>query len=113
MKLTYFFPIFRDDDGGDFFSAFLQTEFFSKHETQKIVVVVNQDDEKNLEKMQKIAKKHAFFMIFVSKKSFSYNSALKSALPYLDGDVALLGDLKTNNIQIVFEKCLEGSAKHN
>ena len=111
MKLTYFFPVFREDDCEEFFTNFLQTNFFLKNQAEKIIVVLNQDDEKNLQKIKKIAKKHQFFMIFTSKKQFSYNSALKSALDYFDGDVLLLGDLKTKNIQFIFEKCLEKHKK--
>lgn len=114
MKISYFFPIFKDDDAKTFFEKFLKGKFYNTHPSSQIILVVYKDDLKNLDYLKALSKKHANMQVYVAQKRFSFNSAYKAVLEYIDGDVLLLGDLKVPNIDPLFEKCIqkhEGGAK--
>ena len=111
MKITYFFPVFRDNNAKVFFDEFLKSDFYLSHDTQDIVCVVNATDKENVDYLKDISAKEPIFKVFLSEKDFSFNSAFKSSLDYFEGDVVLLGDLKVPKIQLLFEKCLQKHQK--
>ena len=111
MKTTYFFPIFRDDDAKTFFEYFLKSDFYLDHEAQSIICVVNAGDENNLNVLKQLSIAEPKIKTFLAEKEFSFNSAFRSSLEYFDGDVVLLGDLKIQNLSLLFQKCLEKHLK--
>lgn len=107
MKISYLFPIFKEDDAKSFFEKFLDTAFFRAQKSKEIYVYVEENDQKNLKVLKSFSKKSKSFKIKIEKESFTYNSIFKKSIGLIKGDVLLLGDLKVKNLELLFAKCLE------
>ena len=106
MKVNYLFPVFQNDNAKNFFKNFCKTNFFKKHENYKLIFCCLKDD-KNLKYLKEQSKNNKKIKILIFDKNFTYNDAFDASVQFFDGDIVLLGDLKIEKIDFVFEKCLE------
>jgi len=107
MKVTYLFPIFKNDDAKTFFKSFLSSSFFLSQKDAQLLIYVEKSDEKNLKALKTFQKKHSYIELFIENTSFDYNKIFNKAIKNVKGEVLLLGDLKVPNITTLFANCLK------
>ena len=111
MKISYFFPVFEEDDAKDFFETFLQSKFYAQNSQAEIFVCACELDKKNVKHLSSLVKKHNNVKLFLCEQKFEYNDAFSFCLDKFDGDILLLGDCKIKKIEAIFSKCIEKNQK--
>ncbi len=108
MKLTYVFPVTNQKyDLETFFSNFSKEKIFKNHKSWELFFVVDSTNNTCKESAYKLAKTKENIKVIELDKKFNYGSGFKACVPYITGDVTLLGDLEYPNNAQVFEQMLE------
>jgi hypothetical protein len=107
MKVSYLFPVFKDDNAQSFFEKFFASKFFSSHDDCEILAYVSSSDKNNVETLKNFAQKNKNFFLNIIEEPLDYNFVFREAVTKVKGDILLLGDCKVNNIDILFSKCVE------
>ncbi len=108
MKLTYVFPITNQKyDLETFFKNFSQEKFFKKYKSWELFFVVDSHNETCKASVEKLAKTNKNIKVIELDKKFNYGTGFKACVPYISGDVTLLGDLEYPNNAQLFEQMIE------
>lgn len=104
MKISYIMPIFNESNIKNL-SIFFKSKFFAENDENEVIICSTKNMLKNKD-VQKIKKEHNAKIVEMPE-NFTYNDAFKIAVVNVSGDVLLLGDLKINNLDVVFGECLK------
>lgn len=102
MKLSFVFPIIKKENILDFWEEFKKSHFFGMVDEYESIFVVSKTDSNNINSLSEIVKKDKNIKVVVMNKDFVYNRAFREALPYITGEITLLGDVGIDNNGEIF-----------
>ena len=111
MKISYVFPVIGlNTDVKTFFGEFSKTNFFKKYaEDYELFFVADRANEEVIAAVKKMIKTNKKIKLLELEKVFNYGMAFRYCVPYIKGDVTLLGDVAYSDNASVFEELM---AKH-
>ena len=111
MKISYIFPVVAEKPIKEFFTDFKTKSVFSKQKEKETFFVVEKNDEETIKYLNSLAIRDEGIKIIITEKKVESAVALRLCMPYISGDVALLGDTKTEKLDLIFEKMLAKQEK--
>ncbi len=111
MKVSYVFPVVSlNTDIKAFYTDFTKTKFFKKYkEDYELFFIVDKANEEGKKVIKSLIKTDKSIKLLELEKVFNYGTAFKFCVPYIKGDVTLLGDIAYSDNAAVFEEMM---AKH-
>ena len=105
MKISYVFPITSlKTDVKAFFEEFSKTKFFKKYkEDYELFFVVDKENPDAIKATKALIKNNKSIKLLELENIFNYGTAFKLCVPYIKGEVVLLGDVKYADNAKVFE----------
>ena len=105
MKVSYVFPVISlSADVKAFFEKLSQTNFFKKYQKDyELFFIVDKENEKNIKAIKNMIKTNKSIKLLELEKVFNYGTAFRFCVPYIKGDVTLLGDIRYEDNATVFE----------
>jgi hypothetical protein len=105
MKISYVFPITSlKTDVKAFFEEFSKTKFFKKYkEDYELFFVVDKENPDAIKATKALIKNNKSIKLLELENIFNYGTAFKLCVPYIKGEVVLLGDVKYPDNAKVFE----------
>ena len=104
MKISYFLPIFNDDEAIRFLQKFTATEFFNTHKDCELIIATTRS--KYLDEVKNVVMGKCEVTFLYGDKEFTFNDAFHKAVEVITGDVCLLLDSKISNIEPLLKKCM-------
>ena len=111
MKVSYVFPVISlNADVKAFYEKFSQTKFFKKYkDNYELFFILDKENETNIKAVKSMIKSNKSIKLLELENVFNYGTAFRFCVPYIKGDVTLLGDIMYDDNAIVFEEMM---AKH-
>lgn len=107
MKISYIFPVRNTEKPiKEFFEDFKKKSVYAKYKDRETFFVIEKSDEETIKYLNSLAIRDESIKVIITEKRVESTLALKLALNYATGDVALLGDTKTEKLDLIFEKML-------
>jgi|GEM_PF-6506880 len=105
MKVSYVFPVVSlSADVKAFYEEFSNTSFFKKYKNNyELFFVLDKENEANIKAVKNMIKTNKSIKLLELEHVFNYGTAFRLCVPYIKGDVALLGDIMYNDNAAVFE----------
>lgn len=108
MKVSYVFPVTNQKyDLETFFKNFSKDKFFKKYKSWELFFVVDSNSAIVKESALKLAKQNENIKVVELEKKFNYGAGFKACVPYIKGDVTLLGDLEVPNLPEIFTEMMQ------
>jgi len=112
LQITYFLPIFKDNNASTVLQNFKTSLFYKSNANTSNFVFVCGEEDKNLDVLkQEVNLNSNNTLVTISKNDFTYNDAFYCGLTYLNGEVVLLLDPYLARNDAVCQKCLEKFSK--
>lgn len=112
MKISYIFPVNEKEKPiKEFFSEFKKKSVYVSNKEKETFFVVSKKNEEDVKYLNSLAIRDENIKIILTDKTVDSSVALKLCLPYIKGDITLLGDTRTEKLDLIFEKMLKRSEK--
>jgi hypothetical protein len=112
MKISYIFPV--NETGKpikEFFSEFKKKSVYLSNKEKEVFFIVSKSNEEDVKYLNSLAIRDENIKIILTNKTVDSSVALKLCLPYIKGDIVLLGDTRTEKLDLIFEKMLKRNEK--
>ncbi len=108
MKLTYVFPVMGlKTDVKAFYKEFSKTKFFKKYEeSYELFFVADSKNKDVITAVKGMIKTNKSIKLLELEDVFNYGVAFSYCVPYIKGDVTLLGDIAYDDNATVFEEMM-------
>lgn len=109
MKLTYVFPVIGlKTDIKTFFNELSKTKFFKKYEEDyELFFVADSANKDVIASAKSMIKTNKSIKLLELENVFNYGVAVRYCVPYIKGDVTLLGDVSYDDNATVFEDMMQ------
>ena len=111
MKVSYIFPVRNEKPIKEFFTDFKTKSVYTKQKSKETFFVVEKSAEETIKYLNSLAIRDENIKVIITEKQVEATVALKLCMPYISGDVALLGDTTTEKLDLIFEKMLAKQEK--
>ena len=108
MKISYVFPVISlTADIKGFFENFSKTKFFNKYKDDyEMFFIMDKANEQGIKIVKSMIKTNKSIKLLELEKVFNYGAAFRFCVPYIKGDVTLLGDIMYESNDVVFEEMM-------
>ena len=105
MKISYFLPIFDDDEAIRFLQKFTASQFFDDYKDREFIIALDKMS-KRIDEIKEMLQPLCDITILYAQEDFSFNDAFHKAVELITGDMCLFLDSKLMNIEPLLKKCM-------